>query len=127
MWLALLSLFLFGLVVAYYQRDKYSKRLKSKVQERITALKESVELLDKANEELTEFNRILSHNLKEPLRGMIGFSQLLINELDEKSLKGHEYLNYIVRSGYQLDQLIDSINHYQKATICKRRQKRLLM
>ncbi len=119
LWLALLSLFMLGLVVAYYQRDKYSKRLEYKVHERTAALKESVELLDRANEELTDFNRILSHNLKEPLRGMIGFSQLLLNELDDKSIKGHEYLNYIIRSGYQLDQLIDSINHYQKAAICE--------
>lgn len=119
LWIALLTLFLLGLVAALYQRVRYSKRLKSKVEERTVEINESIQLRDKANAELTEFNRILSHDLKEPLRGMIGFSQLLMNELEDKNSKSQDYLDHIVRSSLQMNQLIDSVNHYQKAKICE--------
>ena len=123
LWLALSTLFLLGLVAAFHQRHSYSKQLESKVEERTAELKDSIKLLDMANSELTDFNRILSHDLKEPLRGMIGFSQLLLKELDDKSAKSHDYLNHIVRSGHQLDQLIDSVNLYHKAKICDAKAK----
>ncbi len=70
------------------------------------------ELEDK-NQELERFAFITSHDLKEPLRSIAGFSALIQRRLDTSNddiLK--EYLQFIKNSTFQLNELIDSISRY---------------
>lgn len=106
----LVVLILFG---AFYNKGRYSKRLEQEVLKRTINLKKSNELLDHSNKELTEFNRILFHDLKEPLRSVVGFSQLANRKAgDNNEVK--QYLNYVIESGEQLEHLIESISLYQQ-------------
>ncbi len=99
----LVMLLLFG---AFYQKNKYSKKLEVEVSKRTYSLKQT-------NKELKEFNRILSHDLKEPIRSIVGFSQLATkpNKSPEET---KEYLDFVIESGQQLQNLISSISDFQK-------------
>jgi len=110
--LGLATLGLLTLFGAYYQKRKYNNLLKKEVQSRTKDLEEVNLELSKTNKELDEFNRILSHDLREPLRSIIGFSSLARKENIEKSKK-IEYLNFIEGSGKQLNKIIDDVSTFQ--------------
>ncbi|MEM6802883.1 MAG: ATP-binding protein [Bacteroidota bacterium] len=111
-WMVLSCLVLFILFWTIYQKGKYSKRLESEVFNRTINLKKTNDLLYESNKELQEFNRILSHDLKEPLRSIIGFGQLSKKHTAENP-KVHQYLDFVIRSGEQLQELINSIDVFQ--------------
>ncbi len=114
--LALFFLLLSFLVAAYLQKQRYSKKLEDQVAKRTDKLKESNELLNNSIEELDEFNRILSHDLIEPLRSIISFSQLASRDLSDHD-KVREYLSYVTKSGEQLSQLIEDVRLYREADL----------
>lgn len=105
---ALIGLFLLSicfLIGAFIQKRNYNRRLKAEVANRTGELRNS-------NRELDEFNRILSHDLKEPLRSIVGFSTLASKEVFGNP-KAMEYLCYIENSGKQLHQIIEDVSTYQ--------------
>ncbi len=99
----LVMLLLFG---AFFQKNKYSKQLEVEVSKRTNNLKQT-------NKELKEFNRILSHDLKEPIRSIVGFSQLATKP-NKSAEETKEYLDFVIESGQQLQNLISSISDFQK-------------
>jgi len=122
-WLGLSTLLLGFLMWAFYQKGRYSHKLEGEVSKRTEKLRESNELLNSSIEELDEFNRILSHDLKEPLRGIVSFSQLASRDLkDEKKVQ--EYLAHVSKSGEQLDQLIDDVSVYRSIDSLKTYRKK---
>ncbi len=101
-----------GFFVAFYQKRKYNSTLKKEVGKRTTELKQTNTELTKRNAELDEFNRILAHDLREPLRSIVGFSQMAkASEIDQA--KRSEYLTFIEKSGRQLHQIINGISTYR--------------
>ena len=110
--IALFGLFLVILFGAFYQKARYNKKLEAEVQRRTVKLKKSNDLLNETNNELDEFNRILSHDLKEPLRSIVSFSQLASRNISNTT-KTQEYLAIVAASGEQLHQLIDDVNLFQ--------------
>lgn len=100
------------LAAAFYQKRRYSQKLEGDVESRTNSLKVSNDRLNESVKELNEFNRILSHDLKEPLRGVIGFTQLAIRDIDDKA-KVNEHLSYVNKSGTQLSALIDDVIEYR--------------
>ena len=98
----------------YFQKTKFNNRLKEEVKSRTFELQDSNKQLGILNDELNEFNRILSHDLKEPLRSIVGFSALAQKESDiQSNKKVNDYLEYIVKSGRQMHQLIDDVSSFQ--------------
>lgn len=73
-------------------------------------VKERTEELSTVNNELEQFNYIAAHDLREPLRVVRGFSDLLKEtagpELSGESL---QYLEFIDQSVVRMQQLIDSL------------------
>lgn len=84
--------------------------LEMKVEERTAELKASNIALIAANKELESFSYSISHDLRSPLRGIDGFSKLLIakyaKKLDEQ---GQSYLERIRAATQRMGQLIDDI------------------
>jgi light-regulated signal transduction histidine kinase (bacteriophytochrome) len=66
--------------------------------------------LEYSNKELESFSYSVSHDLKSPLRSIVGLSQILLEDYAEYvDDEGHELINRIVNNGKHMSQLIDDI------------------
>jgi two-component system sensor kinase FixL len=66
--------------------------------------------LTRSNEELEDFTHVVSHDLKEPLRGIEAFSGFLIEEYGDKlDETGRHYLDVLTHSASRLRDLIDDL------------------
>ncbi|NOZ60194.1 MAG: PAS domain S-box protein [Calditrichaeota bacterium] len=82
-----------------------------KISERVTLIEELQNAKEKAEESeklKTEFLQNISHEVRTPLNGILGFSNFLI-EPDLTHKERTEYLNIIRNSGNQLLRIIDDI------------------
>jgi PAS domain S-box-containing protein len=83
--------------------EHYRKHLEEVVAERTAGLK-------RANQELESFSYSVSHDLRAPLRTIIGLAQALLDtESKVVSEKGRYYLDRIVRNAARMGQLIDDM------------------
>jgi PAS domain S-box-containing protein len=106
--------------VNLYAQDVTSRRRAEEEQQHLTAeLERRVEQrtaeLSEKNRELETFAYSVSHDLKAPLRGIDGYSQLLLSDysvlLDEE---GQGFLKQIRRATQQMDDLIDDLLAYSR-------------
>lgn len=81
------------------------------------ALRNSLIDLKRSNAELEQFAYITSHDLREPLRMITSFLQLLErrykNELDSDA---HEFIDFAVNGAKRLDSMINDILIYSRVT-----------
>jgi signal transduction histidine kinase len=74
------------------------------------ALLDAKENVEKANRVKTEFISRMSHNLRTPLNGILGFAQLLdMKQGDHFSETDRQYVKYLLESGTHLKELIDQL------------------
>ena len=86
--------------------------LRKKVEER---LKEYTRDLRRSNKELDDFVYIVSHDLKEPLRGLYSYAQFLQEDYGDKlDEEGQEKLNTIKRLSSRMEELIDTLLYYSR-------------
>jgi signal transduction histidine kinase len=72
--------------------------------------------LGRSNEDLAGFAHMISHDLQEPLRTMILYSELLKRRYAEKlEAEGVEWLDFIASSGARLTGMIRNLLEYAKA------------
>lgn len=84
--------------------------LENKVKERTAQLAEANDALAVKNKELDDFTYIVSHDLKEPLRGVKAFTKLLIEDYSKKlDNEGKEHLHVISESSSRMTQLIEDL------------------
>jgi PAS domain S-box-containing protein len=66
--------------------------------------------LESANKELEAFAYSVSHDLRAPLRGIDGFSQILLEEYEDRmDEQGKNYLNRVRSAAQRMAQLIDDL------------------
>ena len=96
------------------QREKrYSKELETTVKERTMELHVTNKNLQQANYELRMFNYIASHDIKEPIRVVSSYVNLIHKRLPKEiSEKLEEYFKYIKNSTSQLYTLIEDFARY---------------
>jgi len=104
-WFIILISSLLGIVI--YQTIRVIKRNEQ--------LKKTAEALKKSNKELEEFAYIVSHDLKEPLRGIVQLTEWTLedshNELNKKS---KENLNMLKERTTHMDNMIQGILEYSR-------------
>ena len=70
-----------------------------------------------ANEDLDAFARTVSHDLRSPLNGMIGFADLLRMEYpDVLDANAMEYIDWIIKSAQNMSQLINDLLQFSRSS-----------
>ena len=91
------------------QKDRalQEKQLEDHTQELIRAK----ELAESANRSKSRFLANMSHDIRNPLNAIIGFSQILKEDVEKQQLpvQFSEYLEYIINSGHNLTELVNNI------------------
>ena len=78
-------------------------------------LKKMAERLTRSNEELERYAYIASHDLQEPIRTIINFTQLLSRRHgSELSVEAREYMGFILSNGNRMTQLIRDLLSYAR-------------
>lgn len=116
---ALVLLFVSYLAWSLFQNNKrkqtFNKQLQEEVEDRTSELKKSNVKLEKSNKELEQFAYITSHDLKEPLRNIISFTELI-----ERKLNGHldeeteDYMHTVQGNARQMHALIEGVLEFAR-------------
>lgn len=79
------------------------------------ALRQANEDLIKANRELEEFAYVASHDLREPLRMINIYTQMLVRrQLDPNNQQTREYAQYIEQGVQRMERLIEDVLSYSR-------------
>lgn len=70
--------------------------------------------LARSNDELDAFAYVVSHDLKEPLRGIYKYAHQMIEELPALQDEQRRKLDRLVRLSVRMDGLLDSLLHYSR-------------
>ena len=97
------------------ERRRYNLTLETEVQNRTKELQVLNNDLQITNKELERFAYIASHDLKEPLRNIAGFTYLLKQKI-KHLLTGEalEYMNFIERGTKQINELIVNVLEFSR-------------
>jgi chemotaxis family two-component system sensor kinase Cph1 len=97
-----------GMKKAEMKLRKYQDSLEKKVKERTKALEQS-------NKELKEFAYVASHDLKEPLRMITSFLQLLEHRYKDKlDPDANDFIEYAVEGAKRMDKMINDLLEYSR-------------
>ncbi|HEX2571429.1 MAG TPA: PAS domain S-box protein [Polyangia bacterium] len=106
--------------------DEAIHRLNQELAERVRERTQALEAMSVANRELEAFSYSVSHDLRTPLRGIDGFSKLLLEKyaamVDDK---GRHYLERIRAASQRMSQLIDDLLKLSRITRAELRWSRL--
>lgn len=93
---------------------QYQNNLERTVVERTNQLEESMIALKEINHDLLSFSYATSHDLKEPLRMIVSFLQLI--QLREKSLSQEsiDNLNLVLSNAFRMQRLLNELLDYSK-------------
>ncbi|MFX0035226.1 MAG: ATP-binding protein [Candidatus Hermodarchaeota archaeon] len=102
------SLVIVGLVVSF---------LSEQISKREIEFNEIMEDLKRSNEDLQQFAYVASHDLQEPLRAIVSFSQLLEDKYQDKLDKdGKEFIHFITDGAKNMNTLIKDLLLYSRIT-----------
>ena len=90
--------------------------LEQKVEERTTELKAINKELEISNAELQQYAFIASHDLQEPLRKIITFSQIVKDRFINND-EGKQYMNKVISSSARMRTLINDLLTYSKLSV----------
>ncbi|MEO0473379.1 MAG: ATP-binding protein [Bacteroidota bacterium] len=119
-WSFLSNAYIIGILVVVFSRlqertvfREFSNRYQLARQEVILAQQKSA--LERANSELEAYNYTVTHDLRNPLRGVIGSATLLMRRhKDEMSEDGQKWLAQIMSNASRMNELINDILRFAK-------------
>jgi signal transduction histidine kinase len=98
------------MAAALEDRDSQLQETARELRQRVAELHRRTSELEAANQELEGFSYSVSHDLKSPLRGLAGFSRILLDDYgDRLDQEGKRYLDILQREARRMGQLIDDI------------------
>ena len=91
-------------------RQQSEQALESLVAERTASLREAIAQME-------EFSYSVSHDLRSPLRALLGYANVLLEDYGPQlDGQGRDYLDRIVRGGTRMDRLIQDVLTYSRIT-----------
>jgi len=100
-----------GLKLLHEDLELYKTEYKEKLDSEY-----NLKILQKKNQELEQFNYMASHDLKEPIRNILMFTDILKNDVDDLSTdKAKEYLNIISDASKRMFKLIEGLLSFSTA------------
>jgi len=107
----------FGSCTDIHEQKSFSDELEKKVEQRTQQLLELNADLKRTNEELGQFAYVASHDLQEPLRKIITFSNRITDKFNNSLPPGSEvYLKKIYTSAIRMSRLISDLLNFSSAT-----------
>ena len=92
------------------------RRLEAELHEKNERLARTNEELSRKNRELDEFVYVVSHDLQEPLRTLIAFSDFLLNDYgDRLEAEGQEFVRYLVEASRRMRAMIHGMLNLSRA------------
>lgn len=121
-------LFFLVMYILRYQRYNYYKEIAHKAEElqqseeALKILNETLEQkvhdrtneLELSNRELESFSYSVSHDLRAPLRHILGFADIMKKECESASIEANHYLKKIIESAGDMGTLIDDLLEYSR-------------
>lgn len=90
-------------------------QLEKRVRERTRELEEANSRLIHSNEELQQFTYVVSHDLQEPLRSIVGFVELIQRRYGEQfDARLREYFTHIADGAQRAQRMIRSLLEYSR-------------
>src|SRR4051794_2845378 len=91
-------------------------RLEAELNEKNEHLARTNEELSRKNREMDEFAYVVSHDLQEPLRTLIAFSDFLLHDYGERlDADGREHVRYLVEASRRMRALIHGLLSLSRA------------
>ncbi len=94
---------------------KLQKQLESEICVRKSmedSLQQHAKELEKRNLELDAFARTVAHDLKNPLNGVIGFAEILLEECEEGTIVRKdiiEHIQWVMKAGVKMRNIVDAL------------------
>ena len=99
--------------VKLHRHAREVEAARARIEQQAAEIKNRAEQLDKMNRDLDDFAYIASHDLKEPLRGIAAYCQILIEDYQDRlDGEGRRRLNALEKLCERLERLIDNLLTY---------------
>lgn len=100
---------------AYLKQIQHNQQLRLDVEKKNRALQVQLRELERSNDELGQFAHVVSHDLKEPLRTIASFLQL-IKRRNKTTLssESQEYINFAVGGVKRMESIINDLLIYSQ-------------
>jgi light-regulated signal transduction histidine kinase (bacteriophytochrome) len=96
--------------------DSFNKML-NQIQKRDSDLEAMIDKLERSNHELNHFAYIASHDLREPLRKISAFGEILAESLENKlGEDDQESLYYLIDGADRMQQMIEALLTYSRVS-----------
>lgn len=106
-----------GIFTDIHEQKMINQLLENRVNERTLALQQANRELEISNHELQQFAYIASHDLKEPLRKIQVFSNLITSKIGVEQPEAVHYLSRVIHSAERMNKLITDVLDYSKLSI----------
>lgn len=98
------------LVEKTLQENKVLEEAQTQLKKKEQGLQADIHELNRSNSELSQFAFVASHDLQEPLRKIILYSDYLLNKyIDKVDKKGESYLKNMIDASHRMRNLIEDI------------------
>lgn len=126
---AILGILVLSLIsVLMYNRSKNQRALNQLLASKNKEILQQNKLLEASNKDLEQFAHIISHDLKEPLRNISGFTTLLKRRCHHyQDEEAAEYMGFVFNSVNQMHQLLTDLLDYSKISAKNKEQKQELV
>jgi two-component system, chemotaxis family, CheB/CheR fusion protein len=105
-----------GSCVEIHDKKLAQEEMEKLVQLRTKELNKAIEHLNHINEELSQFAYVASHDLQEPLRKIITYTDWLREKHKDWTEKDNEFLQKIISSSQRMRKLINELLNFSKAS-----------